>query len=151
MPGDRVALLSENRPEWPIVDYAVVSLRAVTVAVYPSLPASQVLEILLDCEPCLVIATDERAAMLREAQALEAPPAGNCRVATLSELGLHAPATPADLAGWRERALLAAPADLATFIFGHDRAAQGRDADARQPGGNGGGHGAARLARRAAG
>src|SRR5512139_2488799 len=46
--GARVSILSENRPEWPIVDYAVLSLGAVTVAIYPSLPPGQVLEILTD-------------------------------------------------------------------------------------------------------
>jgi long-chain acyl-CoA synthetase len=31
-PGDRVALLSENRPEWSIADMAILSLGAITVA-----------------------------------------------------------------------------------------------------------------------
>jgi len=32
-PGDRVALLSENRPEWAITDYAVTGMGAVDVPV----------------------------------------------------------------------------------------------------------------------
>ncbi len=32
--GDRVALLMENRPEWAVVDYAILSIGAVTVPLY---------------------------------------------------------------------------------------------------------------------
>lgn len=41
-PRDRVALLSENRTEWAIVDFAVLGLGAIPVPAYPSLPAAQV-------------------------------------------------------------------------------------------------------------
>ena len=47
-PGDRVALLSENRPEWAITDYAVVCSGALTVPVYPTLPAEPIAQILND-------------------------------------------------------------------------------------------------------
>ncbi len=40
--GDRVALLSENRPEWAIADYAILSLGAADVPIYPTLPSNQV-------------------------------------------------------------------------------------------------------------
>ncbi|MDB4951757.1 MAG: long-chain acyl-CoA synthetase [Gemmatimonadetes bacterium] len=46
--GDRVALLSENRPEWAIVDYAVTGMGAADVPLYPTLPANQVAYILRD-------------------------------------------------------------------------------------------------------
>jgi long-chain acyl-CoA synthetase len=35
--GDRVALISNTRPEWAILDWAILSLGAVTVPVYPTL------------------------------------------------------------------------------------------------------------------
>jgi long-chain acyl-CoA synthetase len=39
--GDRVAILSENRPEWPIADFAILLLGAVTVPLYTTLTAEQ--------------------------------------------------------------------------------------------------------------
>jgi len=40
-PGDRVAILSENRPEWPIADISSLLLGAVTVPLYTTLTAEQ--------------------------------------------------------------------------------------------------------------
>jgi len=39
--GDRVAILSENRPEWTITDFAALALGAVTVPIYPTQTAEQ--------------------------------------------------------------------------------------------------------------
>jgi len=36
-PGDRVALLSENRVEWALTDYAVLGIGGVLVPIYPTL------------------------------------------------------------------------------------------------------------------
>jgi long-chain acyl-CoA synthetase len=47
-PGDRVALLSESRPEWVIADFAVQNIGAADVPVYPTLLESQVRHILQD-------------------------------------------------------------------------------------------------------
>lgn len=46
--GDRVAILSENRPEWAITDLASQILGSVSVSLYTSLPADQVEYILKD-------------------------------------------------------------------------------------------------------
>jgi long-chain acyl-CoA synthetase len=48
--GDRVAILSENRPEWMIADLAVMSLGAVTVPIYHTLTPEQIAWLLRDCE-----------------------------------------------------------------------------------------------------
>ena len=58
--GDRVALLSENRPEWVITDLAALAVGAVTVPVYPTLPASQVAHILADSGAKAVIVSDAK-------------------------------------------------------------------------------------------
>jgi long-chain acyl-CoA synthetase len=39
--GDRVAILSENRPEWPTADFATLLLGAVTVPIYSTLTPEQ--------------------------------------------------------------------------------------------------------------
>src|SRR5687768_13654352 len=46
--GDRVALLSENRPEWSIVDLAILSLGAVNVPIYTTQAVDQIRYILTD-------------------------------------------------------------------------------------------------------
>lgn len=46
--GDRVAILSENRPEWAMADFATMLLGAAGVPVYATLTAEQTLHILRD-------------------------------------------------------------------------------------------------------
>ena len=46
--GDRVAILSENRPEWVIADFAILLCGAVTVPIYATVTAEQVLYVLRD-------------------------------------------------------------------------------------------------------
>jgi long-chain acyl-CoA synthetase len=46
--GDRVAILSENRPEWTIADFASLLLGAVTVPIYSTLTADQTAFLLRD-------------------------------------------------------------------------------------------------------
>jgi len=53
-PGDRVAILSENRPEWPIADMGSLLLGAVTVPLYTTLTPDQY-AFLLNDSGCRVI------------------------------------------------------------------------------------------------
>ncbi len=46
--GDRLAILSENRPEWAVTDMAAQMLGVITVPVYPSLTSSEIQYILED-------------------------------------------------------------------------------------------------------
>ena len=46
--GDRIAILSENRPEWAITDFAALSIGAVDVPIYATLIAEQTAGILKD-------------------------------------------------------------------------------------------------------
>src|SRR5690349_22176712 len=68
--GDRVAILSENRPEWAIVDYATLALGAADVPVYPNLPADQVAYILRDSGACVAfVSNPDQAAKVAAARA----------------------------------------------------------------------------------
>lgn len=55
-PGDHVGLISDNRPEWAVVDFAVLCIGAVVVPVFPSLSASQVQYIIKDSCTTLIFA-----------------------------------------------------------------------------------------------
>src|SRR3977135_4626942 len=55
--GDRVALLSENRPEWAYVDLATLCAAAVDVPIYPNLPPAQVLYVLSDSQAKVAFAS----------------------------------------------------------------------------------------------
>ena len=47
--GDRVAIFSENRPEWTITDFAALALGAVTVPIYSTQTVEQTSFLLNDC------------------------------------------------------------------------------------------------------
>jgi long-chain acyl-CoA synthetase len=53
--GDRVAIVSESRPEWVLCDMAILALGAVTVPIYPTLNEAQVRYILADSGARLAI------------------------------------------------------------------------------------------------
>ncbi|HEX7078909.1 MAG TPA: long-chain fatty acid--CoA ligase [Candidatus Eisenbacteria bacterium] len=46
--GDRVLLLSESRYEWAVTDLAILSLAAISVPIYPTLPVSQIAPLVRD-------------------------------------------------------------------------------------------------------
>ena len=46
--GDRVAILSENRPEWAIADFATMLIGGIVVPIYPTLTAEQISWLLND-------------------------------------------------------------------------------------------------------
>ncbi len=58
--GDHVALLSENRLEWAVMDLAVLHLGGVVVPIYPSLPSPQVAYIVRNSAAKLVVVEDAK-------------------------------------------------------------------------------------------
>jgi long-chain acyl-CoA synthetase len=54
-PGDKLALLSENRPDWVMTDFAVLGAGGVTVPIYPTLTPEQIRYIVNDSEAKIVI------------------------------------------------------------------------------------------------
>src|SRR5215203_1160878 len=59
-PGDRVALLSENRPEWSIADLAILSLGAINVPIYTTQALDQVDYILSDSGARAIFVSNRR-------------------------------------------------------------------------------------------
>ena len=65
--GDRVALLSENRWEWAVSDFALMTAGAVSVPVYATLPADQIRYVLEHSEARLaLVSTAEQLAKIQE-------------------------------------------------------------------------------------
>ncbi len=68
-PGDRVGLLSATRYEWPILDFAILSVGALTVPIYETSSAEQVKFVLGDAGAVLVFAeTDAHAEKIEALQ-----------------------------------------------------------------------------------
>ncbi len=57
--GDRVAILSENRPEWAFADFASLLVGAITVPIYPTLPSEQIAYMLKDSGARLAFVSSE--------------------------------------------------------------------------------------------
>ena len=69
-PGDRVAILSATRYEWPILDFAILSVGAVTVPIYETSSAEQVQFVLSDSGAVAAFAeTDEHAGRIEQQRA----------------------------------------------------------------------------------
>jgi long-chain acyl-CoA synthetase len=73
--GDRIAILSENRPEWMMADFASLLLGAVTVPIYATLTAEQTAYILRDSGARVIfLSTDiqlQKVLSIREQTGLE--------------------------------------------------------------------------------
>ena len=57
-PSDKVAILSTNRPEWAIADYACLTARCADVPIYPTIPGNQVAYILSDSQAVAAFVAD---------------------------------------------------------------------------------------------
>lgn len=58
--GDRLAILSENRPEWAVADFASLMLGAVVVPIYSTLTAQQTAYILSDSGAKVAVVSTEK-------------------------------------------------------------------------------------------
>lgn len=61
-PGDRVLLVSENRPEWPIADLAILRAGGVTVPAYTTNTVDDHLHLLTDSGAAMVIVSNDKLA-----------------------------------------------------------------------------------------
>jgi long-chain acyl-CoA synthetase len=126
---DRVAILSENRPEWPMTDFAALSLGALTVPIYTSYLAPQVEYILRDSLAKVVVVSNaielqkvvdvrDRCPELKLVILLDHVPwsAGKATpFETVVQKGVAA--LRADPGAFEERASSVLPTDLATMIY----------------------------------
>jgi long-chain acyl-CoA synthetase len=137
--GDRVALLSENRWEWAVTDFAVLALGAVDVPLYTTLTAEQVGYMLRDCgAKVAVVSSWEQVEKVRAAGELPAlerivvmdavPPTHRDKTAmdgapsvfaveSFSELMKDAAAMQSRDAEFDAQARTVQPDDLATIIY----------------------------------
>lgn len=59
VPGDRVAVLSENRQEWVFAELGIALVRAITAGVYPTSPAHEVEYLLALSEAPIIVCEDQ--------------------------------------------------------------------------------------------
>jgi long-chain acyl-CoA synthetase len=126
--GDRVSILSENRPEWAIADYACLTTGVTDVPIYPTLPADQIAYILKDSGAVAIFVSNaEQAAKIAEVRSQlpslthvisfeEVGPSSDMTIAGLEHRGAAAE-TPQALDDYRNGAEAVAPDDLATLIY----------------------------------
>ena len=125
-PGDRVAFLSANRPEWHIVDLAILGLGAVHVPLYYKESPERIRYMLehSGSRVALVAGEAELQNLLRAADGLESVEAivavdRNLPQTNrlLGEAALHAIANPSEVSDFCERASAVSPDSLATIIY----------------------------------
>ena len=128
-PGDRVAILSENRPEWAIADFACLTSGVTDVPLYPSLPTEQLGYPLRDSGSVAIFVSTEAqakkvAAVRGDLPALKTVIAFDTVAAGLADMSMAdlerrgaAGDSPARSSEFRARALQVQPNDVATVIY----------------------------------
>ena len=127
--GDRVAILSENRPGWLVADFACLAVGASDVPLYPTLPARQLAYILKDSGAVAIfVSTAPQLAKIAEirhelpalrhvvAMDPDARGPGVLGLAELYAMGAEADGDGA-AARFKADALAARPDDVATIIY----------------------------------
>ncbi len=127
--GDRVGLMSENRPEWALADWACLCSGVTDVPIYPTLPAEQIIHPLNDAGVVvLFVSTPEQAAKAGSVRANlgtlrtiisftdPVPPGADYSLAELEAAGALLD-SPERAAAWKATALAIAPDDLASLIY----------------------------------
>lgn len=127
--SDRVGLLSENRPEWAIVDYACVCSGFTDVPIYPTLPAQQIPYMLTDSGTRLLfVSTPEQARKIASIRAqtpglewivgIAATQADGCDLTMADIEAMGAQLDNAQVAAdFRTQALAVSPDQVITIIY----------------------------------
>jgi long-chain acyl-CoA synthetase len=126
--GDRVAILSENRPEWAIADFACLTAGLTDVPIYPTLPPDQIAYILKDSASVAIFVSNKvQAEKIREIRSQlpalktvigfdEIPGLANMSLAELEKRGTTGENNESTTV-YREDALRIKPDDIATIIY----------------------------------
>ena len=120
--GDRIAILAENRWEWPLVDFATLILGAADVPIYPTLTADQIAALLNDSGARVAVVSTEaqykKLASIRSQTQLEhiviMDDVAGLEATPISSLLKNAPTV--DVDQWL-RGFHVQPEDLATLIY----------------------------------
>ncbi|MCP2619032.1 long-chain fatty acid--CoA ligase, partial [Candidatus Aminicenantes bacterium AC-335-A11] len=125
--NDKIILLSENRPEWIISDLAILAFGGITVPIYPTLTAEQIVFIIDDSDAKVVIFSDEiqgekiksiknKLSKVKHFISFISPPfEGALSFSQIRELGRKRKDKDPDL--FEKSALEVKPDDLATIIY----------------------------------
>ena len=121
--SDRVAILSENRPEWAIADFAAMLLGAVVVPIYPTLTQDQVEHLLRDSGSRVAFVSTQ--AQLNKVLGIQAhtglervvvmDPIENSRTVRMDHLMAAGPDGPDPALDATANAIM--PEDLATLLY----------------------------------
>ena len=123
--GDRAAILSENRIEWPLADFSCLTAGVIDVPIYSTLTPHQVRYIVEDSQASLVFVSD-RAQLEKAREALQDVGRDVHLVVFDSEVDepgilawgdFLALGDGEDVEGFRRSALEAEPGDVATLIY----------------------------------
>jgi long-chain acyl-CoA synthetase len=126
--GDRVAILSENRPEWAIADFACLTAGLTDVPIYPTLPADQIAYIIKDSGAVAIFVSNKtQAEKIRQIRSQipalktvigfdEIPSLTDMSIAKLEKRGAEGE-TSLSIATYKEDALKVKPDNLATIIY----------------------------------
>jgi long-chain acyl-CoA synthetase len=126
--GDRVSILSENRPEWAIADFASLTAGLTDVPIYPTLPADQIAYMLKDSGAVAIFVSGRvQAEKIKEVRgqlpALKTvigferiPGLTDVSLAELEKRGAQGE-TEETTARYRSEALSVKPDDVATIIY----------------------------------
>ncbi|MEX2180936.1 MAG: long-chain fatty acid--CoA ligase [Gemmatimonadaceae bacterium] len=127
--GDRIGIMSENRPEWALADWACLGGGMTDVPIYPTLPAEQIVHPLNDSGAVMLfVSTADQAAKAASVRAElktvrkiisftdPAPPGVDMTFHELETSGA-ALDSEAKAAEWKAAAMTVKPDDLATLIY----------------------------------
>jgi long-chain acyl-CoA synthetase len=126
-PGDKLALISENRPEWVMTDFAALCRGALTVPIYTTLVPDQVRYIIDDSDAAIVVCSGrEHWAKIEAVKGtlgkvrhfitfLPEAPEGALTLDAVLEMGRKADAVDPGL--FEKEALLVKPGDPASLIY----------------------------------